>query len=293
MERPFCLLPLLWAAVFLLGSQSASGQADSEAKVICAEAYERAQEGRAAGELKAAREQLRVCSREVCPAFVVADCARWLHETELALPTLVFSARRGDRELTEVKVLSDGEPLLESLSGKEVEIDPGLHTLSFEIPGSPPIVKTVSVEAGQKNRLLSIDFPVADEPKSRTVEHIETDPDKPPKAPKRRSLALPVTLGGIGVLGLGGFATFGALGSAREADLSDSCSPRCTDTEISPIRAQYLIADVFLGVGVVAIGATTVVLVGRRQRDDTARARWVIEARPNPGGATGMLRLEM
>jgi hypothetical protein len=58
-----------------------------ETKRVCATAAETAQRLRARGLLSDARAELRVCSREDCPAAVRADCQQWLAEIDRAQPT--------------------------------------------------------------------------------------------------------------------------------------------------------------------------------------------------------------
>ncbi|WP_437841834.1 hypothetical protein [Sorangium sp. So ce1153] len=84
----------------------------------------------------------------------------------------------------------------------------------------------------------------------------------PPSAPPRFAAAAPPavpplawTAGGVGVVGLGVFAVVGALSLDAEADLRATCAPRCPGDDVRAIRVQHAVADVGLGVGVVALGA--------------------------------------
>jgi hypothetical protein len=60
--------------------------------------------------------------------------------------------------------------------------------------------------------------------------------------------------GAIGVAALGSFATFGVLGYEKHASLKGSCAPRCTSDQTSPVRVEYAIGDVSLGVSLVSFG---------------------------------------
>ncbi|XXY50055.1 hypothetical protein WME91_02750 [Sorangium sp. So ce269] len=61
--------------------------------------------------------------------------------------------------------------------------------------------------------------------------------------------------GGVGVAGIGVFAVVGALSLDAEAELRATCAPRCPGDDVRAIRVQHAVADIGLGVGVVALGA--------------------------------------
>jgi hypothetical protein len=68
-------------------------------------------------------------------------------------------------------------------------------------------------------------------------------------------------LGGLGLAGIGTFAYFGLSGKAEENTLrgKTGCAPSCTPEETDPVRTKFLIANVSLGVGIVALGAATII----------------------------------
>ncbi|MGK3983752.1 hypothetical protein WME99_11990 [Sorangium sp. So ce136] len=78
-------------------------------------------------------------------------------------------------------------------------------------------------------------------------------PAAPPAGPAVPPLAW--AAGGVGVAGLGVFAVVGALSLDAEAELRATCAPRCPRDDVRAIRVQHAVADVGLGVGVVALGA--------------------------------------
>ncbi|AUX32962.1 MULTISPECIES: hypothetical protein [Sorangium] len=82
-------------------------------------------------------------------------------------------------------------------------------------------------------------------------------PSAPPSAPPEEP-AVPGLVwasGALGAAGLAVFAVAGALSLSAEADLRATCAPRCPGDDVRAIRVQHAIADVGLGVGVVALGA--------------------------------------
>src|SRR6201992_2076638 len=95
MIRLFCpgrpgVVTLLVALAMLV---TGVARAEDSKKAQCASAYEKSQELRAAGSLKAAHDMLVVCAQDFCPGFVQSDCAQWLTEVQRDLPTIVVVAK--------------------------------------------------------------------------------------------------------------------------------------------------------------------------------------------------------
>src|ERR1700753_2061121 len=88
--RRASLLALLMVSLALFGR---AARAEDSKKAQCASAYEKSQELRAAGSLKAAHDMLVVCAQDFCPGFVQSDCAQWLTEVQRDLPTIVVVAK--------------------------------------------------------------------------------------------------------------------------------------------------------------------------------------------------------
>ena len=93
----------------------------------CASSYEEGQVARAESQLVKAREALSVCTRPECADLIRADCARWLAEVEVALPSVVLAASVNGRDVQDVSVSVDGSALVPTLDGKAVVVEPGRH----------------------------------------------------------------------------------------------------------------------------------------------------------------------
>jgi hypothetical protein len=76
-------------------------------------------------------------------------------------------------------------------------------------------------------------------------------PPPPPEDRDSDSAVLSYALGGVALVGAGSFAYFALSGRAKESELG--CSPRCSDSQLDPITRDYLIADISLGVSVLAL----------------------------------------
>src|SRR5579872_4668504 len=77
------------------------------------------------GKLHDALKQLAACADASCPDEVKAECTRRVAEVDAAMPTLVVVAQDGaGNDLSDVRVSVDGAPLLASLDGRPVSLDP-------------------------------------------------------------------------------------------------------------------------------------------------------------------------
>ena len=217
----------------------------ADAKKQCVEAYEQTQALRNTGRLRSARAQAMTCSDGVCPKVLRKDCVAWTTEIEASLPSVVFEVHDSkDKETSAVRVSVDGEVMLESLSGKAIEVDPGEHRFRYEIVGEPPIEEMTLIREGEKNRKIRVSAYKA--PSSEDAGAVAE------RSRSRRVGAL--VLGGVGVLGLGTFATLALVGTNRRAQLDSTCAPRCSHADVDALRAELFAADVALGVGVAALG---------------------------------------
>lgn len=70
---------------------------------------------------------------------------------------------------------------------------------------------------------------------------------------------VPALLAGIGVIGLGAFAYFAAVGSSDVDRLRETCAPRCTESAVDRARTKIIVANVSLAVGALALGSAAVV----------------------------------
>jgi hypothetical protein len=254
----------------------------------CVESYERAQEQRRAGRLRAARSELEVCIRVSCQAFIRTDCRRWLDEVESAMPTVVFVARTGEDEAEHVTVSLDGQDFQYGLDGRAVAIDPGKHQISFSAPGMRQADVEVLIVEGQKDRVIEgrlepLPAPVAAAP---APEPPPVVPETPAVEPEEQAWVLrnrvPL-LAGMGTLGLGVFGVFASSGLRQERQLANSCAPHCAAGDVQGVRDRYLIADVGLVVGVVSMAIAAYHVLTDNVNLQTARSgplwSWVLDGR--------------
>lgn len=245
-----------------LAGWSPRAKADGDA---CLAAPVEGQQLQRAGKLLAARDRFASCARKTCPAEIVQDCTRWEQQVASALPSVVLVARDAKgRDLVDVAVAIDGQPDV-GLSARAVELDPGSHRFVFHRQRSADVEVDLLLREGEKDRPVAATFGVPTPPRPAPVEEPTASPSRP--VPVAAWIA-----GGVGVLGLAGFATFGALGVSDRA--SSGCGVGCSQSQKDHVDGELRAADISLGVGVVALGIAT----------------WIYLTRPTAPAAEAILR---
>jgi hypothetical protein len=245
------------SARLVLGCALALAQAPQTSRADeidrCLTAHTNSQRLRQDGKLRAAREDLVTCARQVCPGLVRAECADWLVATEALIPTVVISARTpAGSDLANVRVVIDGETRAEKLDGRQMMLDPGPHTIRLEAGGYQPAVQTLLLHEREKARPFVVTLTPALSARQ--------------EAPQQSARPVPVVayvLGGVGLVALSSFAYFGWTGRSEYFALKDRCSPSCTSSDVSPLRTKLLVADVSLGISIVALGVAAYLLLTR------------------------------
>jgi hypothetical protein len=275
--RSACALTALSAAL-LHAPRANAGDAAS-----CIAANNRGNDLALEGKLLAARAELARCAAASCPKIIADECAALVARVGSNIPTVVVAATDpSGRDVSPIHVYLDGR-LEQSESGRAIALDPGQHDLRVvAADGRSASAKLVALE-GQKNRLVRIDLPA--------TAGVEPAREETTAAPAERASGAPAAawvLGGVGIVALGSFGYFALRGNAKENDLEEKCAPRCTDSQADELYRNYLIADVSLGVGVVALGAATYLFVTAAKSKAESVA---IRVAPARGGAQLGMRL--
>jgi hypothetical protein len=244
----------------------------------CADAYEMTQRLRHSGELVRAREQAVFCAQSMCPAVLRGDCVKWSAEIEQSIPTVVIEARREDgSSVSAFEVFVDGHVVARAKLGRAFPLDPGEHTFRVTDRDGRAVERREVVVEGVKNRILTMTLPALTP--SSPAEHSD-------------ATSIPVAsylLGGAGLIGFGSFAFFGLRGSSRQTTLEEQCGPTCPRERGDPIRRDYLVADISLGVGLLAAGLSVWFAFDREPSDkETARGASEVRLVPLRGG-TGVV----
>ncbi len=254
----FAFVATLVASCVASGVASRDARADAASATAtldaCLRASDEGQVLRDQTKYVRARDAFLACSQTRCPSIVRGNCARWLQEVEAGLPTVVLSAvdAHSDTSIADASVTIDGATSMPRLTGVPMAIDPGSHVFSFRHGGEAVDVEML-VSVGEKNRPVVARFAGrSHEPAARP----ETPPADVPRG--ARGVALPFALSSIGVVGIGVFSVLGLTASADLRALEDApcaSSRTCHPDEESSIRTRFLVADVALFAGLVALGA--------------------------------------
>lgn len=238
-------------AAALLASASAGAQESpaarvegpaADAKAECVSRLDRAQSLQSARKLREARASYLACSEAACPELVREDCSRSLVALDATMPTVVFSARADGHDVTDARVILDGEAVSSALDGHAVALDPGNHVARFERTGGGVFEIKLVAREGEKNRAVAATFMDA---KPRDAEK--------PKQESGRVPVLPIILGGTGLLALGGSFYVRLNADADASDLRKSCAPSCDQSSRDALSDKLVVANVALGVGIGAI----------------------------------------
>lgn len=253
MRPPVRALAVAAAASLLAPSARAD---DVDDKRECAAAHEQTQRRRLDGKLLDARASAIACAREVCPSLVRVDCIKFLDAIDAAIPTLLVDIHEPEGEmLPEVMLTIDGSPVdLLRLKGRPVALDPGEHVVRVgATDGRVAEVRVLLVE-GEVRRRVVVQIPAS--PRTATPGASSAVPQAEERAnsPAPSRVAWPTyALGGVGLLGLGTFAFFGLRGYREQVSLEASCAPACAPGRDDAMRTDYLVADIGLAVGAIAI----------------------------------------
>lgn len=212
-------------------------------KSQCLSSYEKGQRDRLEGHYSDARAEFVVCANDACPGTLRPDCVKWLDELELAIPSVVLSARdEDDREILDVEVREGAKVLARKLDGRALALDPGKHQLTFVRGNGEQKVVDLVLHEGERT------IPVA----ARFVGlRLSVEPQRPLRPVPWTVYAF----GGLSALALGTFVVSAASGRSEQTDELDACRPSCSGDQVDSVRTKYLVADVALGVSVLSAGA--------------------------------------
>jgi hypothetical protein len=237
----------------------------------CAATSEEASSLQKQEKLLAAKDRFLVCADAACPAEIREECAHRLSEVTDATPSVVFDVKDASgNDVSAVRVTMDGAPLVDHLGAAAVPIDPGEHTFRFESADpSQAVEKKFVVRDGEKNRHLAVALggaPAAPQ-SGQGAAFVGTPPPLPPP-PERASgstwsdrKTIAVVAGGVGVIGLGLGAVFGAMTYSQWNNAKTECLSNCAAgspalNDKSSATTSATISDVgFIAGGVLLAGA--------------------------------------
>ncbi|HEY4016401.1 MAG TPA: hypothetical protein VGM06_23865 [Polyangiaceae bacterium] len=264
------LLFALLAVVPAAASASADTSTPKPTKDRCIDANTRAQSLRRSGDFAGTREQLRMCADAHCPRMVRDDCAARFDELERAQPTIVFDAKSPEgADLSAVDVHVDGKALATKLDGTALSIDPGEHTLTFDVSGQPTVTKQLIVREGEKARheVVVIGTPKPAAAPSPVLP--ATPPPSPPEAHSSTGRTIGLVVGGVGLAGIAAGSVFGLLTKSaidrqdQDCPSANNCSNHAsaTNDHDQAVRDGLFSEVGFIAGGALFVGGAIVFLV--------------------------------
>ena len=263
----------LWALT-LSASATLLARADEAEKQACAASYSEGQRARKAGHLIQARSHFVLCAQQTCPSMIANDCGGWLSDLDDSLPTVVFRVRdETGVDRADAAIFVDGKPLEADTGGFALPMDPGPHHLRFE-RNQASFELDVVVREGEKRRPIEVTLvPLTPSPQPSEIPSVgastlpllpaptaaptrpadrATLPSAAPSEDPAQTPVLAYVALGIGVVAVGTSAVIGVGAKSDLDDLRNTCAPHCAESDVDAVHNRMLVADVTLGVGVLA-----------------------------------------
>lgn len=285
---------VLAIVVPLVTASALARTASADDKQACLAASEKGQQLRSGGKLVEAREQFNVCGRSECPKLIQQDCTNWMSEVLASLPSVVPGAKDAKgRDIVEARLTIDGTVATDTLDGKPIVLDPGVHTFVFEArgaaaaAGAAAVKEQVVVKPGEKNRIVSVTFATGDDGAAVPADGAARGTEQPAAASTSSPPIAAYVLGGLGIVALGAAGVMGLLANSDARDLRDTCAPNCKQTDVDAIQTRYTIGGVTAGVGgaLLVTGVVLFIVHGSKSSPvGSASAR-------SPGSPLGLLQL--
>jgi hypothetical protein len=274
------------AIAILAGSTSSTAQTEPKPEPNCVQNFEQGQRLRKEGKLKSAAEALIACSQPVCPQFIAKECTNLYTETQTSLPTVTVRATDGQGQiLTNVDVYLDGELVTKTLDGRALALDPGVHEFRFETEGKPTLTSKVLVAEGEKNKVVSADFPAPQVDPAKTNKPLVPESQPPQEPVKSGPPIAAYVVGGLGLAAVGTGVALRLIADSKYDDYEKTCSPNCSESDVNSLDTKYTLSFVALGVGGAAIVTSGILFLVHGSGSGTEKAPQTgFAVAPTPSG---------
>ena len=231
------------------------------------------------GELTAGRE-LGQAHRMYAGDYNSYYMAGFASATMVAQRAVIAKDQKGE-DLVLVQVDIDGARVAESLDGKGVTLDPGVHDVHLATVGQDPIDVRIVLAEGERERPVIVTFgkPAAATPRA-------------PDDAKRGAPFGAFVVGGAGLLAVGVGAIFYGVGlGERSSAIASGCATTAAcDAAKDSVRAKLVVGDLFAGIGVAAVVTGAVWAIVHYASAPAPKAGLSVDAGPVEGGARASVR---
>jgi hypothetical protein len=258
-----------------------------------------------AGNLTEARELFSRCAATTCGKAVKKQCASRFAQLTAEIPSIIPALL--DDARTDVQVNLDGDLLTSHLDGRALSVDPGVHDVTFSAEGTVFATRRFTIARGERGRRIAVARRGSEKGAQATAAETKTKPpaaEEPPQEeaaePEREqgaesassesqkpgAPALAYVLGGVGLAGVGTGILLNVWGRGDNTELQTNCMPNCPESSVAHVRRLYFAADVSIGVGVAALGVSTVLfLLPRHSKENPeTRSAYTFDVTPTPSG---------
>jgi hypothetical protein len=206
-------------------------------------------------------------------AYDAATGERAQLQPKLGFVTLTIDDAGDDTKLT-----VGGEEIRRAAWGEPAPVLAGTTDVVVTTPGHAPATRSVTLAAGATTA-LRIDARSGASTTSDAPAAVATAPSaKPASGPPLRTMAY--VAGGVGVVGIGAFAIFGAMAHSKYSQLESDCPrgacPASDADAVSGGKTDKTLANVGLVVGVLGLAGGATLFVLSRKKDDTPAAALVV-----------------
>lgn len=229
----------------------------------CLERYENGQRLRKQSKLLDARRTLQQCVQDGCPVALRKDCLAWVDELATEVPSIAVKAQGTDGcDRPHATFTVDASTTRLEANGLVVEVDPGPHVVRAEIDGKT-VEQSIVVAARERGRIVTLfaDSSVTScrsvPPPAKADATSPTPPDRDRKEGSRPLSPVSIGVAATGLVALGVGTVFIIRGFGQKSDL-DACRGACLQEDVDAMNRAFLIGDVAVGVGVVALAVAAV-----------------------------------
>jgi hypothetical protein len=215
----------------------------------CLENHAQGQEFRLSAKLLEGRDAFLRCSATHCPAQIQRDCLNYMEQIQLQIPSVAFRVTADGVSRADVKVFLDGNLVLEKLSGKALDLNPGNHEVRVILEPFAPYEQSLVVSEGDKFRMVEVAFATPTAPAA---------PEPPPREMHRPIPLSSYIFGSIGAAALINGVAWGVSSWGLQKDLESSCAPRCQKESVDVLRQRALIADASWGVSAASLAVASI-----------------------------------
>lgn len=233
-----CLFLLAWLLLWVTTTASTAAAQEEEPQpedpviAACLSSFDRSQALRREKNLLEAKKELVACSQQSCPGVVTVKCQQWLEEVKESIPTVVITAKDGNKDIFDVQVSIDDVARMESLDGTALELDIGPRKIRV-VRGKETQERTVLISEGAKNRMITFDFTPAKPPPVPLPMPVPGETVEP-SGPGFSMHPLSWVGFGLGLVGIIVGSITGGLAYERVGDLDQTCPGGVCPQRVAP-----------------------------------------------------------